>query len=103
MKRIVSLFLVLTVASVSSLSGCTPAKPAAKKPVETPYTFDYKTDKRNAGFFVKGDTYNTLKAASPFYGGAQAFPSGRAGEFEKLRAAKVAQIMKEADTIVKRT
>ena len=102
MRRIVSSILVLLFISLPVLSGCTP-KEQAKKPLESPYTFDYKTGKGNAGFFAQGDTANTLKAASPFYMGAQPLPTGRGAAFVKLKESKVKEIEKEAGSLVKKT
>jgi len=102
MRRIVSLILVLSLTLIPVLAGCVPQNQAIKKALESPYTFDYKTDKKNVKFFTEGDTYGTLKAASPFYAGAQPQPSGRGAEYAKLRAVKVAEIEKEAKTLAAR-
>jgi len=70
---------------------------------QKPFTFEYTLDKSNVPFFVRGDTYATLAASSPFYAGAQPLPSQRTSEFDKMRARKVREVLDEADSLVKAT
>jgi len=101
LKVIIKLSSLITLLLI--LTSCASGKQSGKVIIPSPYTFTYKTNKKNVKFFTQGDTYNTLKAASPFYNGAQPLPTKKSFIFYKLRAAKVAQIKKEADVLVKRT
>lgn len=104
MRKTLSFLVCLSLLS-STIPGCTskvvsykPDKPKSEK-LEYPFTFDYKTSKANAGFFVDGDTLNTVRAATPFYAGRQPLPQ-KTSPYDKARAAKVREIVKEADALV---
>lgn len=103
MKRFVLVFVSLLLIFPGVLAGCGPksAETVAKKKVaKSPFSFDYQTDSKDAAFFAKGDTFNTLHASSPLYGGTKAYPNAQLAEFEVARKKKAGQVEKSAQSLV---
>ncbi|GEM_PF-1349469 len=76
-----------------------PPQPAPAAQKRGPFTFDYKLSESNIGFFTQGDDITTLLAAGPFYSGSQPLPSQGTADYDAARTRKVAEIIKEADTL----
>lgn len=75
------------------------AQPGQATQKKGPFTFDYPLNESNIGFFTQGDTIGTLLSASPFYSGSQPLPSQATSGYDAARAKKIAEIIKEADTL----
>lgn len=76
-----------------------PPQPAPATQKKGPFTFDYKLSESNIGFFTRSDDIMTLLAADPFYSGSQPLPSQGTNDYDKARTKKIADIIKEADTL----
>ncbi len=75
------------------------AQPSQTPQKKGPFTFDYPLNESNIGFFTQGDTIGTLLSAGPFYTGSQPLPSQATRDYDAARAKKIAEIIKEADTL----
>ena len=65
--------------------------------------FNYPLNKAGVDFFLKGDSFETLAAGSPFYSGAQALPCERDNAYEKARAGKIREIISTAEALARST
>ncbi len=89
-------WVVLLLLLCTVLAGC-----GAKGPKEKDaFTFDYKTDEATVKFYLKSDSIDMLLSSSPFYMGAQPYPTPGAREYCEVRAKKVDEIIAEADKLV---
>ena len=98
MKKGLLIVIAVAVVAVVGVVGTRLAGPRGPK-VTAPFTFDHKLDATNVKFFTEGDDMSTLLASSPFYAGAQPLPGQHTQEFDEARAAKVEEIIADADTL----
>ena len=77
--------------------GQTSAPSAQSK--NAPFTFDYKRTEATVDFFTSNDNIETLFVAGPFYEGSQPLPGQNTASYDQARARKVAEIIKEANTL----
>lgn len=100
MKRGLSLLLAFMLAASTTLGGCgRVGLPGLKKP-QTPFTTEYVLDETNIDYFLSNDDLESAMTGGPFYAGAQALPSQNTAEYDKARAAKVAEVNAKAAELV---
>ena len=89
-------------AKIPGQSAATPGPgqtPVPARQTAPPFTFDYKRTEATVDFFTSNDNFETLFAAGPFYEGAQPLPGQGTASFDQARSRKIAEIIKEADTL----
>ena len=110
-KNIYKIAVVITLLlSLISTNGCffggssssgkgTSGNTSTAAQTKAPFTIDYKLDDSNIGFYTQGDNIQTLLAAGPFYTGSQPLPSQGTGAYDSARTKKIADIVKESETL----
>lgn len=103
MRRVLTFVMALLLASSTFLGGCggkgAQKKAQPDKPVN-PFTLDYELTDESIAFFTQGETVEMAAIRQPLDSGLHALPGQNTQEFEKLRAAKVKQVRKDAKALV---